>query len=74
MTSALKKILKTGYMMLVIIGLSVVVGLVMAFPVMWLWNWILPEVTGGMIGQLNVWKAWGLNVLVGILFGSKGSK
>lgn len=70
----LKKLLKIGYTILVVIGLSVVVGLIMAFPVMWLWNFIFPPITDGVIGFINVWQAWGLNVLIGILFGGKNGK
>ena len=63
-----KKGIGIGYMMLIMVLLSAIVGLIMAFPVMWLWNWILPSVTNGLITKINVFQAWGLNVLFGILF------
>jgi small-conductance mechanosensitive channel len=44
------------------------VSLIMAFPTMWLWNWIMPAICG--FGKLSVWKALGLNFLCGILFKS----
>lgn len=46
-----------------LIGLA---SLIMAFPTMWLWNWIMPAICG--FGKLSVWKALGLNFLCGILF------
>lgn len=41
-------------------------AIIMAFPTMWLWNWIMPTLCG--FGKLSVWKALGLNFLCGILF------
>ncbi|MBW2979843.1 hypothetical protein KY360_00320 [Candidatus Woesearchaeota archaeon] len=66
----LRRIIEIGYTMLVIIILSVVVGLILAFPVMWLWNFVFP------VYRISVFQAWALNVLCGILFGkaSNGSK
>ena len=67
---ALRKAIEIGYTMIVIIILSAIVGLILAFPVMWLWNFVFP------IYRINVFQAWALNVLTGILFGktSNGSK
>ena len=60
----LRRVIEVGYTMLVIIILSVLVGLILAFPVMWLWNFVF-----GKIYAINVFQAWALNVLAGILFG-----
>ncbi len=65
----LKKIIDVGYAMLIVIILSALVGLILAFPVMWLWNFVF-----GSLYSINVFQAWALNVLAGILFGQKGSK
>jgi ABC-type multidrug transport system fused ATPase/permease subunit len=65
-TPLLKRIVEVGYAMFIIIILSAIVGLILAFPVMWLWNYVFsnfPKV------QINVFQAWALNVLTGILFG-----
>lgn len=65
-TPLLKRIVELGYAMFLIIILSALVGLILAFPVMWLWNFIFnnfPQL------RINVFQAWALNVLVGILFG-----
>ena len=60
----LRRVIEVGYTKLVIIILSVLVGLILAFPVMWLWNFVF-----GKIYAINVFQAWALNVLAGILFG-----
>lgn len=65
-TPLLKRIFEVGYTMFIIILLSVLVGLILAFPVMWLWNFIFknfPQL------RINVFQAWALNVLAGILLG-----
>ena len=62
----IKRILEIGYTMLLIVILSALVGLILAFPVMWLWNYVFknfPQL------RINVFQAWALNVLAGILFG-----
>lgn len=42
------------------------VSVLMGFPTMWLWNWIMPAICG--FGKLSFWKALGLNFLCAILF------
>ena len=56
-------------LMIGIIAVVVVMGVIMALPVMWLWNWLCPTLFG--LPSLGFWQAMGLNVLCGILF--KGS-
>ncbi len=63
----LRKAIEIGYTMAVIIILSAIVGLILAFPVMWLWNYVFP------IYKISVFQAWALNVLSGILFGKTGA-
>ena len=64
----LKKMIDIGYAMLLVIIISALVGLILAFPVMWLWNFVF-----GNILKINVFQAWALNVLAGILFGQRNS-
>ena len=64
----LRKLVDLGYAMILVIVLSALVGLILAFPVMWLWNFVF-----GSLLKLNVFQAWALNVLAGILFGHKSS-
>ena len=67
----LRRTIEIGYTMFIIIVLSVIVGLVLAFPVKWLWNFVF-----GQIYHINVIQAWALNILCGVLFGktSEGAK
>ncbi len=64
----LRKLIDTGYAILIVIILSALVGLILAFPVMWLWNFVF-----GSLYKINVFQAWALNVLAGILFGQRSS-
>ena len=60
----LGRIVELGYTMLLVILISAIIGLILAFPVQWLWNFVF----GGLY-SINVFQAWALNVLSGILFG-----
>ena len=64
----LRKLLDTSSAILIVIILSALVGLILAFPVMWLWNFVF-----GRLLKISVFQAWALNVLAGILFGQRNS-
>ena len=64
----LRRLMDIGYAMLIVIILSALVGLILAFPVMWLWNFVF-----GSLYKISVFHAWALNVLAGILFGQRTS-
>lgn len=66
----LGKSIEIAYTMGVIIILSAIVGLILAFPVMWLWNYVFFNFAKL---QISVFQAWALNVLCGILFGKTSS-
>lgn len=51
-----------------IIGLAILFG----FVVMWLWNWLMPELFG--LPTLTYWKAVGLFILMKILIGGCGGR
>ena len=55
---------------LITVGVVIVfiVGLVFAFPVMLLWNWLMPEIFG--LPEIGFWQAYGLNLLSGFLIKS----
>lgn len=55
-----------GYLIGALLGL-VIFSLLMAFPVMWLWNYVLVPAVDG-INNINVWQSLGLMVLASILF------
>ena len=64
----INRIIEIAYTMSLIILLSAIVGLVLAFPVMWLWNFVFGE-----LYKITVLQAWALNILAGILFGQRAS-
>ena len=68
----LKRFVEASTTLLIVIVLSVLVGLILAFPVMWLWNFIFVSMNPAM--KISVFQAWALNVLAGILFIQKNGK
>ena len=64
----LKRLVEISYAMLLVIIFSTLVGLILSFPVMWLWNFVF-----GSLYRITVFQAWGLNILAGILLGQRGS-
>jgi len=64
----LKRLIDTGYTILLVIILSAIVGLILAFPVKLLWNFVF-----GSLYKINWFQAWALNVLSSILLGHKVS-
>ena len=52
----------------IVLGLVIVVilALIMAFPTMWLWNWLIPDIFG--LVKIDFWQALGINLLTGLLF------
>ena len=65
----LKRMLEMGYTVALVVLISGIVGLVLAFPVQLLWNFVF-----GKIYSIGVLQAWALNVLTGILFGQKTAR
>jgi len=64
----LKRMLEMIYTITLVVLISGIVGLVLAFPVKLLWNFVF-----GDVYSIGVLQAWALNVLAGILFGQKSS-
>jgi hypothetical protein len=52
-----------------IVALIVIVGLIMSFPVMLLWNGCLVGAIAG-INEISWLQAWGIMILFGLLFKS----
>jgi len=65
----LKRMVEMAYTIALVVLISGIVGLILAFPVKLLWNFVF-----GDIYSIGVLQAWALNVLAGILFGQKTSK
>lgn len=51
-----------------VIGYVVIIAVVMALPVMLLWNWLMPVIFH--LPTINFFQALGVNLLSGCLFGS----
>ena len=64
-----------GVMGLVAVGafvlLMLFVGALYAFPVMWIWNWMMPELFA--LPLLTFWQAFWGTFLCGLLFKSSGN-
>lgn len=43
-----------------------ILGLVLALPLYFLWNWLMPEIFG--IKVITYWQAWGIYFFSGMLF------
>jgi hypothetical protein len=56
------------------IVLAVVLAFLFAIFVMWLWNWIMPEISDGAIKTIGFWEAFGVVLLAKLLFGGIGCK
>ena len=59
----------------VIVGaivLFVAFSLLFAVPVMWLWDWLMPQLFG--LKEITLFQAWGLNFLCSLLFKSHSGK
>lgn len=48
--------------------IAMITALLLGFVVMWLWNWLMPDIFG--LTTITFWQAWGLLVLSHILFKS----
>lgn len=53
------------------IVLIIVIAILFAFPVMWLWNWLMPVIFG--LTKITVWQALGLMILCQFLFKNTNS-
>ena len=49
-----------------IAAMVIILAILFALPVYWLWNWLMPIIFG--LKEITFWQAWGLNVLCGFLF------
>lgn len=51
---------------LLVIGLVILLVMICGYPLMWLWNWLMPTIFN--LPQITFWQAVGLNLLSSILF------
>ena len=62
------KQLVTNQLKLVILSIlmGILTSALLAFPIKWLWNWIMPGLAG--LAELSVIQAWGLMLLLRLMF------
>ena len=53
---------------LIVIGLLFLSAVILAFPTMFLWNWLMPDMFG--VVKIDLYQAMGINFLSNILFKS----
>jgi hypothetical protein len=53
---------------LIVIALLLLSAIILAFPTMFLWNWLMPDIFGVM--KIDLYQAMGINFLTHILFKS----
>ena len=51
---------------LIAILLVAVTAILLGFPLMWLWNWLMPTIFN--LPEITFWQALGINALSTILF------
>jgi len=56
---------------LLVLFIVAVLAFILAFPTLWLWNWLMPAIFG--LTKITFWQAVGINILSGILFKSSSS-
>ncbi len=59
------KILKVAGLIIGGLAMATLMGFVFGLLVMWLWNWLMPELFG--LKAISFWQAWGIVVLSHIL-------
>ena len=53
---------------LIVIGLLFLSAVILAFPTMFLWNWLMPKLFS--VTEIDLYEAMGINFLANILFKS----
>lgn len=64
----MKLLLQIGLFIIIVAACCIL----FAFPVKWLWNWLMPELFS--LKQITFWQALGLSLLCSLLFKSNHSK
>jgi hypothetical protein len=58
--------------LLLILFVAITFGMaILAFPVKWLWNWLMPDLFH--LARITALQAWGLLTLCGLLFKSSSA-
>ena len=62
--------LRFGGWILLGVGAAVLFAFVFGYFVMLLWNWLMPSLFG--LGVINYWQAFGIIILIRLIFGTLG--
>ena len=57
---------KLGKALLGVIVLALLIAIVLGFPTMWLWNYLMPDLFG--LQDITIWQAFAMNMLSSLLF------
>lgn len=55
-----------------ILLMSIGLSFLLTYPVMWLWNWLMPMIFG--LQTLTFWQTFGLTMLANMVFGKVNIK
>jgi len=53
------------------LGLVFIISLVLSLPILWLWNWLCPDLFA--LPEITWIQAWGLSLLTNMMFGGFAS-
>jgi predicted benzoate:H+ symporter BenE len=67
----MKELFDSGFDGLIIVAVGLALSLVIAYPLMLLWNWLVPAIFG--LKTITFLEALGLYLLCGILFKNPSS-
>ena len=56
---------------LIVFIVALIFGLLLVFPIMWLWNYLMPMIFG--LPELTYWQTYGLYVLINLFVPSRSS-
>lgn len=56
---------------IIVFFVALAFGLLLVFPIMWLWNYLMPMVFG--LPKLTYWQTYGLYVLINMFVPSRSS-
>ena len=59
----------------VFVGVFCLFGLLVGYPVKWLWNYLMPELfpSANIAHEITFWQAIGIYLLAGLLFRAGGA-
>lgn len=68
--------MKTSDVIATVIAFLLACGFIVilvTLPVMLLWNWLIPNITNGLLSPIDFWQALGLSVLCRLLFANSAT-